>query len=87
MSNASTPALSLERLTGCPMRDRIAVCSPSPMLAANFHLSSSGRLSGLCPVAWCKSASPRLSPVAQAVTADSLRTGSSLNALRLSSDM
>ncbi|MFC1456962.1 hypothetical protein ACETIH_09570, partial [Microvirga arabica] len=40
-----------------------------------------------CPVAWCKSASPRLSRVAQAVTADSLRTGSSLNWLRLSSDM
>ncbi|MBO1909443.1 hypothetical protein J4G37_32030, partial [Microvirga sp. 3-52] len=42
---------------------------------------------GSCPTAWCKSASPRLSRVAQAVTADSLRTGSSLNALRLSSDM
>jgi len=34
-----------------------------------------------------KSANPRLSRVAQAVTADSLRTGSSLNEIRLSSDM
>ena len=40
-----------------------------------------------CPAAWCKSASPRLSRNGQAVTADSLRTGSSLRALRLSSDM
>jgi TnpA family transposase len=43
-------------------------------------------IGGSCPVAWCKGASPRLSRVAGAVTADSRQPGSSLNALRLSSD-
>ncbi|WP_099514158.1 hypothetical protein [Microvirga ossetica] len=50
-------------------------------------LPSLYRICRSCPVAWCKRASPRLSRIDQAVTADSLRTGSSLNALRLSSDM
>ncbi len=54
---------------------------------ANTTATDHRKARGSCPVAWCKSASPRLSRVAQAVTADSLRTGSSLNALRLSSDM
>lgn len=65
------------RVCGRAGRGRSA-CSQTP---------SQCQRSGLCPMVWCKSASPRLSPDDQAVTADSLRTGSSLNALRLSSDM
>ena len=73
------------KVAGLHRHKRCAVCDP--LASCTFRSFYRRVIFRLCPVAWCKRANPRLSRADQAVTAESLRTGSSLRALRLSGDM